>query len=335
MGTMRTRFSPTALLLSLLFIQISILAQSPERVAEAIDRIRVDSDLVDLKVSVIGRSKEAHQQPLQQQDFIVLEDGDPQEIAFFESADAPFDLVLLLDLSGSAEGKLNLIRRSAKRFVAASRPVDRIGVVTFTNIPRVVSPLTTDRQQLKRSIERIEKPEGGTNVWDSLQFVLDTMLTGSSGFGRRAVILMSDGVDNALPDVYGEGSKTSFAELLNQVRRSDALVFPVYLDTEPEEVRRRRTPRSAYEIARQQLNELAEASGTLRYSAAKLKDLDRVYVQVIQDLSRIYSIGYRPSNSAKDGKWRSVTVAIPDRRDLWPRAKSGYFAGTSPQSINQ
>ena len=332
---MRTKHYPLILCLLLLVVHVSVAAQASDETVNSVDRIRVDSDLVDLKVSVLNRTKEADPTRLQRHDFVVLEDGAPQEIAFFESADAPFDLVLLLDLSGSAERKLSLIRRSAKRFVDAARPVDRIAVVTFTNVPRVVSGLTTDRKELKRLIDRIETPEGGTNLWDALKFVLDSLLTNGDGARRQAVVLMSDGVDNALPDVYGEGSRITFAELLDLLRRTDALVFPVYLDTESEEVKRRRTPRSAYEIARRQLDSLAEASGTVKYSADKLKDLDQVYQQVIQDLSTVYSIGYRPTNASKDGKWRSVRVRIPQRQDLLPRARSGYFAGPQAQSINQ
>jgi hypothetical protein len=73
---------------------------------------------------------------------------------------------------------------------------------------------------------------------------------------------MTDGVDNALPDVQGEGSRQSFEELLATVRSSEVLVFPVYLDTEPEEIKRHRTPRSAYTLSRAQLAQLAEACGT-------------------------------------------------------------------------
>jgi VWFA-related protein len=137
---------------------------------------------------------------------------------------------------------------------------------------------------------------------------------------------MTDGVDNALPDVVGEGSRTSFEELLNVVRTSDTLVFPIYLDTEDEESRRHRTPRSAFAISRNQLAQLAEACGTRLYRADKLKDLDEVYGQVIGDLGRVYSIGYRPSNTFRDGKWRSVTVQILERSDLSARTKRGYYA---------
>jgi len=91
-------------------------------------------------------------------------------------------------------------------------------------------------------------------------------------------------------------------------------------------VKRHRTPRSAYPIAREQLAQLAEACGTTVYRANKLKDLDAVYEQVIRDLGTVYSIGYRPSKTTRDGKWRSVTVQLLDRKDVNARTKRGYYA---------
>ena len=137
---------------------------------------------------------------------------------------------------------------------------------------------------------------------------------------------MTDGVDNALPDVSGEGSRTSFEELLSIVQSSETLVFPIYLDTEDESFKRHRTPRSVFALSQDQLAQLAEACGTRLYRANKLKDLDEVYEQVIGDVGRVYSIGYRPSNTFRDGKWRSVTVQIRDRGDLRARTKRGYYA---------
>ncbi len=290
------------------------------------ETIRVDSNLVDLQVSVVSFSRPHPLPALEPRNFLVLEDGQPQEISFFAAADAPFDLVLLLDLSGSTRDKLKLIRSSAKRFVDATRTTDRVSVVTFTDLPLVTCPLTLDRKLLKDSIDDIEKPRGGTNFWDSLHYVLATLLGPGKAARRSAVVVMTDGVDNALPDVVGEGSRTNFEELLSIVRSSETLVFPIYLDTENEEFKRHRTPRSAFALSRDQLAQLAEACGSQLYRANKIKDLDEVYEQVIGDLGRVYSIGYRPANTSRDGKWRSVSVQILDRTDLRARTKRGYYA---------
>lgn len=143
---------------------------------------------------------------------------------------------------------------------------------------------------------------------------------------RSAVVAMTDGVDNALPDVFGDGSKSSFDELLRIVRSSETIIFPICLDTEDEVHKWSRTPRTAFAMAREQLGTLALASGSRLYRANKLKDLDHVYPQVIADLSRIYSIGYRPSNTSRDGKWRSVSVQITERQDVAARTRQGYYS---------
>ncbi len=293
---------------------------------DGIETVRIDTDLVDLNVSVFSRDAKNQAGGLQQKDFAVMENGRPEEISFFASAETPFDLVLLIDLSGSTSDKLDLIRKSAVRFVEAARPVDRVGIVTFTDAPRIVSPLTTDRQELKERIKRIDKPSGGTNFWDALVFTLKNVLGEKSGSRRQAVVVMTDGVDNALPDVPGPGSSTSFDELLNTIRRSDAIVIPIYLDTEREEIKKHRAVESAYVTARQQLALIAQESGSLVYNARKLEDLKGVYEQVIRDLGTVYSIGYRPTNRERDGSWRNVEVRLINHPELLARTRRGYYA---------
>lgn len=335
MVTMRTRIANiicfrrgvrlvgSASLAFLLFLicTTSCLAQIPD----ATDTIRIDSDLVNLQVSVLSHDPQKQPTYLQQRDFRVLDDGSPQEITFFAAADAPFDLVLLLDLSGSTSDKLKLIRKSSKRFVEASRPLDRIAVITFTDDVEIVSPLTSDHKELLRAIDDIERPAGGTSFWDALRYVYEAVIRPGQSSRRTAVVIMTDGVDNALPDVGGGGSRTTFEELANITARSEAVIFPVYLDTEKEELKRHRTPASAYVTARAQLTQLAEASGTVVRRANKVADLETVYEQIIRDLGTVYSIGYRPLNNRRDGKWHQVNVGLVDHPDLAARTRTGYY----------
>src|SRR5690349_24066326 len=201
---------------------------------EPVETIRIDSDLVDLKVSVLGFHSNTPPPILDLKDFLVREDGVPQEITFFAAADTPFDLVLLLDLSGSNAKNLKMIRNSAKRFVDAARDVDRIALVTFTDQPAVYSSFSLDRKKLKRTIDEMDDAAGGTNFWDSMDWVLHDLVTQGSGLRRSAIVVMTDGVDNALPDVPGPGSRITFPALLERIRNSESIVFPIYLDTEEE-----------------------------------------------------------------------------------------------------
>jgi len=325
MQTSSTSPATRTRLLALCLVTLALLFGSV-RGQDPVETIRIDSDLVDLKVSVIGAAKSPLPMPmLEQKDFVVLEDGTPQEISFFAAADAPFDLVLLLDLSGSNSRTLKMIRNSAKRFVEATRPTDRIAIVSFTDQPALYSSFTLDRARLKKNIDMMDDAYGGTNFWDALDWVIKTLIPQSSN-RRSAVVVMTDGVDNALPGIYGEGSKTPFEKLLEDVRNSESIVFPIYLDTEKENVTNHHYPPAAYAQAREQLGLIASSCGTPMYRAAKTKDLDQVYAEVVHDLSTVYSIGYRPTNKSLDGKWRSVQVQLVERPDLSARTKRGYYS---------
>jgi hypothetical protein len=130
---------------------------------------------------------------------------------------------------------------------------------------------------------------------------------------------MSDGADNALQFVGG-GSSTSFADLVETVRRSDTIIIPIYLDTEGGDP----WSKQIYTSARATLELLAKESGGLYYKARKIEDLNGVYEQVINDLGKVYSLGYRPSNE-KDEGWRSVKIQIPNHPDLITHARPGYY----------
>jgi VWFA-related protein len=333
-GILRCLLRPAfSLLLAVLCLSNARAQDEPPPIAqgspETVETISVNTELVDLNVSVFNRDPQRLVGELQQKDFQVLENGVAQEIAFFASAATPFDLVLLLDLSGSTVDKLDLVRKSARRFVEAARPTDRVSVVTFTNVPIVVSPLTFDRAELIKRIKKIKKPEGGTNFWDALRFVVERVFEKNpDGQRRKAVVVMTDGIDNALPDVPGNGSTTSFEELLKLVGQSDAVVLPIYLDTEAEMVKEHRwyEVENTFAIARRQLTQLAAESGSLLYRARKVEDLKGVYEQVIRDLGTVYSIGYNPTNKQRDGSWRAIAVQLVNRPELVARTKRGYVA---------
>src|SRR5256886_3191383 len=155
---LRTSGQSAALMCAGIFLAISctqVKAQEPP--SDPDETIRIDTDLVNLNVSIFSRKAKEQTPALQQKEFAIFENGAPQEISFFASAETPFDLVLLLDLSGSTADKLSLIRKSAKRFVDAARPMDRVGVVTFSADLQVVSQPTLDHEALKKSIDGIEK----------------------------------------------------------------------------------------------------------------------------------------------------------------------------------
>ena len=288
------------------------------------DVIKVETNLVSLNVSVFNSKLKMFVGSLTKYDFSVMENDQPQTVTYFASTDVPFDLVLLIDLSGSTLDKRDLVKKSTLRFIEAARPTDRLAIVTFSDMPSVISPLTLDRAQLAASVKNIEG-SGGSNVWDAVKFALDNVIGPKSLERRRAVVLMSDGVDGALMR-FGplRGSKITFADLLEQVRQTDALIVPIYLDTE--ETYGNSYMKEEYENARRTLNLLADESGGSYYHARKLSDLNGVYEQVINDLGKVYSLGYKPTNATRDGNWRGVQVSIVNRADLVARTRPGYYA---------
>ena len=178
------------------------------------DVIRVDSQLVTLNMSVVDRKTNRGLVGLTKSDFRLFENDTEQEILQFESASAPFDLLLLIDLSGSTRDKVKLIRSAALRFIDAARTSDRIGVISFAGSPTVVSPLTLNRQSLRQRVNAMDTTAGDTKLYDATDFAVKELLEDAKNARRTAIILMSDGLDGNIDGVQGEGSKLSYKDLI-------------------------------------------------------------------------------------------------------------------------
>jgi len=288
------------------------------------DAILLKAALVNLNVSVTNRAGVSLSN-LKKDDFAVAENGETQKIEFFQSTAAPFNLVLALDLSGSIKEKLDLVKSAALRFIDVVGPQDKVAVVTFTDEIRVVSQLTSDREELKRRIKAIDKPQGGTAFYEAMWFAMMDTLRGTRG-QRNAIVVMTDGVDSSLDRYNPMQTRVTFNQLGRRLEESDVIVFPIYLDTEYEEVFERGNSTSeAYAIARDQLDRLAELTGGQKFTAEKANDLSGVYKQVAAALRTVYSVGYYPTNPEKDGTFRRVRVVV-DRPDAAVKTRKGYYA---------
>lgn len=295
--------------------------------------VKVDSSLVNLNVRISAnnfvptKANNLNAQPenpnLQKDDFELFVDGKKQDISFFSSADTPFDLILLLDLSGSTAGKQDLIRKSTQRFVEAARPSDRIAVVTFTDEAKIISGLTSDKAQLLKRIKKIDD-YGGSGVWLALQFVFENIVKKESQGRRSAIVIMTDGVDSSLIRTSSiPASYPNFSDVLEIVRSGETTIVPIYLDTEKDSTY---SEKNSYKVARRTLSLLGEESGGQMYTAKKISDLDGIYGQVISDLGRVYSLGYEPSEINRDGAWHTLNVKLPSHPNLSVRTKTGFYA---------
>jgi VWFA-related protein len=289
------------------------------------DVIRVDSQLVTLNMSVIDRNTNRGLVGLIKSDFRLAENGIEQQILQFESASAPFDLWLLIDVSGSTRDVMKLIRAAAIRFVEAARPYDRIGVVMFAGQPTMVSPLTLNRQQLRQRINATETATGDTKLYDATDFTMSQLSQDPKNRRRTAIIVMSDGLDGNIDGVQGEGSKLFYKDLLNRVQEFDGVVYTLWLNTEYEALSPLDTQPEAFDAGHDRMKQVADFGGGLFYEVERLEDLAGAYERVVADLGTVYSLAYRPSDKTRDGKWRAIQVNV-NRPAAVARGKRGYFA---------
>jgi VWFA-related protein len=289
------------------------------------DVIRVDAQLVTLNLSVVDRGTNRGVVGLHQSDFKLFENGVEQQVLRFESSSAPFDLVLVIDLSGSTRDVVKLIRAAARRFVDAARPSDRIAIITFAGRPAVVSPLTLDREVLRQRVNAIDTLPGDTKLYDACDFAMADVIRDTKNSRRTALVLMSDGLDGSIPGVQGDGSKLSYQELLNGIREFDGVVYALWLNTYYEAMNEKDTQPEAFDTGHDRMKEIADAGGGVFYEVEALEDLAGAYERVVADLGTVYGLAYRPSNKARDGKWRAIR-AVVDRPNAVARGKHGYYA---------
>lgn len=289
------------------------------------DVIKLEARLVNLNVKVTdagGKTLPA----LRKEDFVVLEDGVRQEVSYFAPVTAPLNIVLLLDLSGSTERKIKVMRKAAQNFIDSLKPTDHIAVAGFTRRFFIISNFTTDHKLLKDRIGDMKNRHSGTAYYDAMWATLD--LLEEANTTRKAVVVLTDGVDNSLdhPDDSGFDPKHDFDELLARTIEADATIYPIYFDTEYETIGAGgRRGHEAYVTARKQLRSLADQTGAMMFKAERAEDLDGVYQQVAAELHSLYSMAYAPKILRKDGRWRKITIGV-DLPGAKVRTKRGYFA---------
>ena len=186
---------------------ICVLYSQTKPPTEEKEVIRVDTEVVDVPLTVTDKTGKPVLN-LKKNNFAVFEDGKPQEIEEFAAINAPFEVALLLDTSGSTRADLDLIRAAARVFINSLRPGDRVSIVAFrsvvkdnrsVSVPDVVNPLTDDRTSLRSALDRVGTGNG-TPYYDALLEVAETVFKGTPREefrGRRALVALTDGVDSA------------------------------------------------------------------------------------------------------------------------------------------
>jgi VWFA-related protein len=261
--------------------------------------MRVNASVTDRNGRAIAGMRDA--------DFVVYEDGSERRIVNVTPASEPFNLVLMLDVSGSVEERIDFIRKAARDFLRTASPQDRISIISFNEDIRVISNFTTDRSLLSKRLDELDAG-GSTALYDALGYTLVDTLKPLRG-ERTAVVIMSDGDDNK--------SFVPFPAILEAVIESGALIYPLYVPSGlipeasvPKPSLTVDPMRSKYltitSRAAQEGEKLASVSGGLFYPIKRLEDLQKAYDDVVAQMRTAYTITY--SSTANGTGQRRVRV---------------------------
>ena len=157
-------------------------------------------------------------------------------------------------------------------------------------------------------------------------FAVDEVFREAKDSSRNAIVVISDGLDSVMPNVTGEGSTTTYQEMLRRVKEFDGVLYSIWTDTQDyEPLSKFDIQQETFDLAHDQMKELAEAGGGAFYECEQLSDLAGAYDRVVADLGTLYTLSYRPTNKVRDGSWRAIRVNV-NRANIVARGKRGYFA---------
>lgn len=287
------------------------------------DVIKIDSRLVNLNVRVTDDSGKLIPD-LTKADFQIFEDNVRQELVRFEPVTSPVSVVLLLDASGSTKERWKVIRKAAKKFIDTLSPNTRVAVAAFTRRFLVICDFNCDRKLMKERIDDTKNLQSGTAFYDAMWSTMN--LFKEVNEQRKAIVVLTDGVDNSLSSEDFEPRHT-FDELLARIGQEEVTIYPIYFDTEFQVVVKDRgsDTHESYATARKQLHQIADDTGGTLFRADKAEDLDGVYERVANELQALYSVSYNPADKNYDGKWRNVGVKV-NRASAQARTKKGFYA---------
>lgn len=323
------------------FIIFSILLLSLQAASAQDDDtpISVDSSIVRLNVGVADR-KGRPITDLTRENFTIFEDGIKQNIQRFEPVVAPFSVVMILDMSGSTLGFRETIRQSAYRFVDALAPEDRVAVIEFYDKVNLRNDFTTDRKIIGNSIA-VANGRGKTQLYKALDLALNKLA--GEGKRRKAIIVLTDGVDTALRDTDRDilqkidekdmltaikpETNDNLNRVLNKADVQGVTIYPLALPTGDPAKLADPTPIQVamYNAARARLKIIADRTGGTLNAINRLEEMGRLYASVAAELRTLYTIEYQSTNEKRDGKWRAIKIEV-NNAELISKTRPGYFA---------
>lgn len=275
--------------------------------------IRVETQLVLINVTVTDPMNR-FVTGLEKEHFRLYEDKAEQTITQFSSEDAPLSVGLVFDASGSMGSKLSKSRQAAAQLFKTANPEDEFFLVQFNNRPELVVSFTTNTEEIQNRLT-FTQAKGRTALLDGVYMAMNHMKKARNP--RKAIIILSDGGDNS--------SRYTESEVKNLVREADVQVYAIGI-FEPIAGR----GRTAEELAGPGLlTEIAESTGGRHFPVENLNELPDVAAKIGIELRNQYVLGYTPTNTVKDGKYRRVQVKLKQPRGLPPLKafyRLGYYA---------
>lgn len=278
--------------------------------------LRQKVQVVTLTASVVdGHNKTIT--GLTREDFELYENKIKQKIEYFANIDSPLSVGIIFDASASMSAKLDKAKETLKAFVAASHPDDDFFLVTFNRQAQLIADFA-DGDEVLRKMNSI-RPEGNTALYDAVFLGLEKLK--AARHKKRVLLVISDGQDNC--------SRYNLRQLSKHIKENDALIYAFSIA----EVQGGDCGQLCQMYSRRAMEDLAEVTGGKAFFPMNLEDLEQATAQVALELRQQYSLGYVPTNTDRDGKWRKISLqVIPNeelritRRKVIVRAKEGYYA---------
>jgi VWFA-related protein len=281
------------------------------------------SDAVRVFVTVTDRDGRL-MTTLEQSDFEIRDEGKPQPITLFDNTPQPVRLIVMLDVSGSMEGNLPLLRAAAEQLFARLGPHDVARVGTFGREVVISPTFTRDVSELRRALPTVIASDAPTPLWRAV----DDAMNGfdDDAEGRSVILVLSDGKDSG-PIGFRERF-ISQAEVIDRARNEDVMVYGIGMRSRAS----RRGPINPGDLQAALIADLpdpglalvSEQTGGGYTEIRPNQDLGEAFARVVDELHSQYLIGFAPPK--RDGKVHDIEVRIPSQRELKPRARKNYVA---------
>jgi Ca-activated chloride channel family protein len=245
-------------------------------------------------------------------DFEIVEEGKKQSVKYFAAGDPalapPLHLGILFDTSTSMEEDIKDVRTALIKFIDGMADAVDVTLVDFDTEVRVARFGPNDMPRLIERI-RMRKPDGWTALYDAMGVYLNGA---ADQDGQKVLVLYTDGGDTR--------SSSTLSDTMNLLRASDVTVYAIgYLEHQSSSARLEQ---------RMQLQRFAQETGGQALFPTNIKDVDKMYEKIRNEISARYSLGYSSTDERADGAWRQVNIRLtrPDLKGAKLRTRAGYFA---------